>query len=171
MRRVVCGLIGLALAGSAPAANVYKCTDPATGRTTISQFQCAPEASREAVSVARPSAQAVEESRQRWEAIGAEQDAARLQREVARAEARQREQFEMEQAAIRRQQAEAEQREQRSSRDGGYRYEFGWSNSRHPYRDYRDNPSNQKGQNQRGKDRIHGSGAVRPSMPSVTGGR
>ena len=55
------------LASSAAHGQMFKCTDPATGRTIFSQTQCATEAQSIDVDVHRPSADQIEAHRQRVE--------------------------------------------------------------------------------------------------------
>ncbi|WP_200376030.1 DUF4124 domain-containing protein [Thiocystis violacea] len=50
----------LIAAGNAHAAGLYKCVDPVTGKTTFSQFQCAPDAAPVDVRIHAPTAEQVQ---------------------------------------------------------------------------------------------------------------
>lgn len=104
MQRILTGLMGLVLAGGTLATEVYKCVDPLTGRLTISQTQCAPEAKPVTVTVTRPSAEAIQTSRQLWDEIVVQQDVARRQRDLAQEALRHQEWLQAEQRALKQQQ-------------------------------------------------------------------
>ena len=73
--------VGLVLCATA-SAEIYKCTDPATGQTTFSQTQCAVDAEAVTVDVTRPSQSAVADHNALWSGIIADQEQARRVREA-----------------------------------------------------------------------------------------
>lgn len=66
-RQTTLALATLAVLSGTAQAQVYKCTDPATGRVTFSQTQCATEAQAVDVDVHRPSAEQIDAHRQQVE--------------------------------------------------------------------------------------------------------
>lgn len=69
MKRIaVVVVVGMAVAGMAHGAGLYKCADPATGRAVFSQTQCAPEAEQVDVNVHRPTEAQVQAHQRQIEA-------------------------------------------------------------------------------------------------------
>ncbi len=176
MQRILTGLIGLMLAGGALAVEVYKCADPFTGNLTISQLPCAPDARREAVNVTRPSDDAIQASQQLWEEIGAQQDVARRQRELARQALREQERLQAEQRALKAQQEALRD----ASRAAGQPREFVYPDPRWtprpPHRQHRPDddrhrpPPAPRESETRGRG-INGTAWPSLSIKPVTGGR
>ncbi|MCK7581717.1 MAG: DUF4124 domain-containing protein [Chromatiales bacterium] len=73
-----------ALASTSAAAQIYKCTDPATGKTTYSQTQCATNAALADIHVATPSEEEQHRAHMRAEQAKSEVEAIRRQRELDR---------------------------------------------------------------------------------------
>jgi hypothetical protein len=67
MRKTITFIITAMLASTSAQAQMYKCTDPSTGRVTFSQTQCATAAAPVEIDVHRPSADQVQAHRQQVE--------------------------------------------------------------------------------------------------------
>lgn len=111
-----------ALASTSAAAQIYKCTDPATGKTTYSQTQCATNAAPADIHVATPSEEEQHRAHMRAEQAKSEVEAIRRQREldrIARQQAMIRAQMEREMADARAQEIESREqmRELREARE------------------------------------------------------
>lgn len=176
MQRILTGFMGLMLARGALATEVYKCVDPLTGRLTISQTQCAPDASPETVMVTRPSEEAIQTSRQLWDEIVVQQDAARRQRDLVREALRHQEGLQAEQRALKQQQEALRE----ASRPEWPPREFVYPDTRwkprHPPRldhhdDDRNRPPSWQSESEKGGRWINGTAWPGLSIKPVTGGR
>lgn len=86
MRKTTLALATLAMLTGTAQAQIYKCTDPATGKTTYSQMQCATNAAPADIHVATPSEEEQRRAHMRAEQAKSEVEAIRRQRELAQAE-------------------------------------------------------------------------------------
>ena len=176
MQRILTGLIGLMLAGGTAAVEVYKCADPRTGNLMISQTPCAPDARRESVSVTRPSDAAIQASRQLWEEIGAQQDSARRQRDLAQQALRDQEWLQAEQRALREQQEALRDAARAAEQPRAVVYPDRRWTPRHPPRherhdDDRNRPPPSRSESETGARWINGTAWPGLSIKPVTGGR